>query len=425
MTAEHNLCPQVDEKGRLILPPELASRYGLKPGAQLHLKELENGLYLERPATQLAKLYIEPTNLCNLNCRTCVRNIWEEPMGMMSDRIFDRVVEGVRSFSPLPRFFFGGSGEPLLHPKIVEMVTRAKALGVSVELITNGTLLTADLLQGLVATGMDVLWVSIDGATPESYADVRLGAELPRVLENLAYFRRARFPLGIPQTQLGIVFVAMKRNIADLPAVRDIAWRLGAKRLLVTNVLPYTSDLRDEVLYSYRLQETCHFALRQAVIMQSFRTPRVNLPRVDLDEKTRAPIFSLMSRDTSVNWDAVSSIGGGNRCPFVESGAGAVSWDGGVSPCLPLLHDCVSFLNDRERCSRHWSIGNVTEQSLADLWNTPEHLAFRWRVQAFDFPPCVLCGGCDLLDANEKDCFGNEFPTCGACLWAQGLIQCP
>ncbi len=26
---------------------------------------------------------------------------------------------------------------------------------------------------------------------------------------------------------------------------------------------------------------------------------------------------------------------------------------------------------------------------------------------------------------NEEDCFGNTFPTCGGCLWAQGVIRCP
>jgi hypothetical protein len=67
----------------------------------------------------------------------------------------------------------------------------------------------------------------------------------------------------------------------------------------------------------------------------------------------------------------------------------------------------------------------VTENSLADLWNTPEHIAFRERLQTFDFPPCVLCGGCELAEKNEEDCEGNVFPTCGGCLWSQGVIQCP
>ena len=73
------------------------------------------------------------------------------------------------------------------------MVREAKALGSSVELITNGTLLSKAVSTELVAAGLDKLWVSLDGATPESYTDVRLGAALPEVLNNLYEFRHARW----------------------------------------------------------------------------------------------------------------------------------------------------------------------------------------------------------------------------------------
>jgi hypothetical protein len=65
------------------------------------------------------------------------------------------------------------------------------------------------------------------------------------------------------------------------------------------------------------------------------------------------------------------------------------------------------------------------EHILCDLWNTKEHVAFRERVHNYDFPPCTMCGSCELSENNESDCFGNNFPTCGGCLWAQGIIQCP
>lgn len=47
------------------------------------------------------------------------------------------------------------------------------------------------------------------------------------------------------------------------------------------------------------------------------------------------------------------------------------------------------------------------------------------KVKAFEFSPCRVCGGCSLLEKNEEDCYGNAFPACGGCLWAQGIIQCP
>jgi hypothetical protein len=30
-----------------------------------------------------------------------------------------------------------------------------------------------------------------------------------------------------------------------------------------------------------------------------------------------------------------------------------------------------------------------------------------------------------MTESNQEDCFGNTFPTCGGCLWAQGFIRCP
>ena len=60
-----------------------------------------------------------------------------------------------------------------------------------------------------------------------------------------------------------------------------------------------------------------------------------------------------------------------------------------------------------------------------DLWLDPDYLHYRERVHSFAFAPCTACGGCELLETNEEDCLGNTFPSCGCCLWAQGLIQCP
>jgi len=412
------LYAHLEAGGRLVLSPELLSRYGVKAGTRVLVDEDANGLKLVCP-TRLAKLYVEPTNECNLHCRTCLRNTWQEPMGKMSEVIFDRVIEGLRDFSPPPAVFFGGLGEPLHHPRIVDMVAQAKELGAHVELITNGTLLTSDLSRRLLTAGVDVLWVSIDGAKPESYADIRLGAEFPQVVENITEFCRIIRTDGcvsgccfVPTfvAELGIVFVAMKRNMDDLPAVLSLGRKLGARRFVVTNVLPYAEEMRREILY--------------ASVFARNGYPSLSLPRIEESEITRDPLCRAMD---SLNL----TLAMGNprvavdRCPFIESGTGAVSWDGNLSPCLPLLHSHVSFSIPRDRASRRWAIGNLTERSLAELWYTPEHVAFRERVQVFDFSPCTICGGCDLADNNEEDCFGNVFPTCGGCLWAQGVIQCP
>ena len=370
MKLKPELCAHVDDEGKLVLPPELASRFGLKAGAQVFVDEGGNGLRLRKPVTHLAKVYIEPTNRCNLECRTCMRNVWDEPLGQMSNETFLRIIEGLKLFSPPPTIFFGGFGEPLAHPEIADMITQAKTLGSSVELITNGTLLTKDLSKRLIEAGLDMLWVSLDGAEPESYADVRLGAALPEVISNLRDFRDAcplhedflEFFFPYPtKPEIGIVFVAMKRNISDLPSVVQLGNRSGATKFLITNVLPYTPEMCDEVLYRRSMSD-------------GFFTPstfRLQLPKMDVDNLTREALYWIARGGHSI-WLAGRSFDEiANRCPFIEKGAATISWEGNVSPCLPLLHSHMSYVDDRERFSRRYLVGNVVERDLNDLWNLP------------------------------------------------------
>ncbi len=179
ITAKSAIWAEVNAQGDLVIPRETAERFGLKPGARVRLEDDANHVRLHRPVTQLAKVYIEPTIYCNLDCRTCIRNVWCEELGSMTDATFTRILDNLKQIEPRPSIFFGGLGEPLFHKDIAAWITRAKAIGATVELITNATLLTEEKARALVASGLDNLWVSIDGATPESFADVRLGAQLP------------------------------------------------------------------------------------------------------------------------------------------------------------------------------------------------------------------------------------------------------
>ena len=88
MSSNQTEWAQVDEEGRLVLPAEVMERYGLGPGARLRLEMGPNDIHLHRPVTHLAKVYIEPTNHCNLNCRTCIRHSWDEPLGRMTSENF-------------------------------------------------------------------------------------------------------------------------------------------------------------------------------------------------------------------------------------------------------------------------------------------------------------------------------------------------
>jgi MoaA/NifB/PqqE/SkfB family radical SAM enzyme len=346
-----------------------------------------------------------------------MRNVWDETPGRMSAAVFQRILAGVRAFQPTPSVFFGGFGEPLTHPDICQMVEQARLAGAEVELITNGILLTSEMSRRFIDAGLNRLWVSLDGATPESYADVRLGAALPEVIANLRGLKDLTGSMSGSAPRLGIAFVALKRNIADLPELVRLGKSLGADQFSISNVLPHTPELRDEMLYLRSFYESD--------LASSEWSPLIALPRLDINALTGESLLSVMRHRHLLSIAGQEVDGGSNNCPFTEKASLSVRWDGAVSPCLSLLHTHVSYLDDHVRKSSAYTVGSLQERSLVELWNDPAYRALRERLVQFDFSPCTYCNSCEMADENQEDCFGNDAPACGGCLWAQGFIQCP
>jgi MoaA/NifB/PqqE/SkfB family radical SAM enzyme len=182
-------------------------------------------------------------------------------------------------------------------------------------------------------------------------------------------------------------------------------------------VAPYTRDMQDERLYAHSISNTA--------FLDSPWVPHLSLPKMDLEAETARVFLQTLKSGCNISF-AGSNFGGANDvCNFIASGSMSIRWDGKASPCWPLMHSHTSYLHGKQRHNRQHIIGSIHEHSLAELWNDPQYVAYRERVQSFVFAPCTFCGGCDLSEANEEDCMGNIFPTCGGCLWAQGVIQCP
>lgn len=410
---------EVDENGRLILPPEVARQYGLTPGSKVRLDEGNNIVRMHRPVTHLTKIYIEPTVACNLDCITCFRNAWDQPIGKMTDETFESIFNSLKQMDPIPSVYFGGIGEPLFHPKTIEWIRRIKQeLGVKVELITNGTTLTERKTRELIDAGLDILWVSLDGATPESFSDVRMGAELPVILENLRRLFRMRKGGHFPQPEIGVAFVAMKRNINDLPKVIKLGHTFGARYFSVSNIQPATAEMQEDRLYKR--------TIRNIAYLPSPVLPKLSLPKMDFNEETQAALTEAFNSGCNVSFAGNNWGGANDVCNFVESGTMSIAWTGEVSPCWPLMHTHMSYLHGKPRLSKKHVIGDTRKQSLEEIWLSPEYVAYRERLHNFVFAPCTFCGGCDLSETNEEDCLGNDIaPVCGGCLWAQGIIQCP
>ncbi len=356
----------------------------------------------------LKKLYIEVTNKCNLSCRTCMRNDWQENPGEMDFSLFNKIIDEFSKISENPNIFMGGIGEPLTHNRIIDMIETAKKSGCFVELITNGILLNSEISSNLALVGLDRLWVSIDGAEPKSYSDIRLGDYLPLIIHNLKQWHSILTKHEKNNTELGISFVAMKRNISDLNKIIKLARDLGAKYFSISNVEPYTKELLNEILYENSLY---------GVIKEK----EIRIPRIDKNHIEENILDFISNNFIQPLPHKISQP----SCPFYLRKSLSIRWDGKVAPCLPLLYSHNVFLPDYERTWKEYHFNDLNKNTLTTIWTGKECSDFLQRLDEFNFAPCLSCNSCDLPIINGEDCFGNIHPACGGCLWAQGFIICP
>jgi tungsten cofactor oxidoreducase radical SAM maturase len=391
---------KTDEKGCLILPGTFFERRHMPSNIEYWLDEREGDLVLHPILPDARKLYIQPTTRCNLHCRTCIRNTWDDPESQMPMSIFRRLVESLDDLPRMTRVVFSGFGEPLTHPNILEMIEAIRNRDLAVTLGSNGLLLNTKMAHELVKLGVDRLVVSVDGVKPETYAHIR-GEILYQVLNNLRVLNEVKSRLGSLTPALGVEFVVLRSNVAELAEMTGLASRLNAARVLVSNVLPYTEEMRNEVLYGYE--------------------PRPPFSAGGWPVKADAWVMWGTLELPRLHWGAE------RRCRFIQDRAIVVGSDGKVSPCYALTHNYTYFAVDgRKKRVSQYVLGNVKEQSLGDIWMSEEYVRFRSEVRQFHFPSCPDCDlreTCDLRERNEG-CWGWN-PSCADCLWAQDIVRCP
>ncbi len=237
----------------------------------------------------LNKLYVEITTTCNLDCVMCVRRVWDEPIGMMPRAAFADLMDQVRRLDAPPTIHLSGFGEPTTHPDFLDLVRMAKETGAAVEMTSNGMLLDSDMCLALMELGLNRLVVSVDGASADHFEEIRERASFQRVVSNLQELKRLRIRYrgrhGDPQ--LVLAFVAMRDNIDDLALLPALATRVGAWDILVSNVVPHTPEMEQQILYAGALNAVTYRASRWA--------PELSLPKLDIGAATLA---RCMARST-------------------------------------------------------------------------------------------------------------------------------
>ena len=139
-------------------------------------------------------LQVEPVGQCNLRCQMCAIQFRQDgpPFGPLAFMAFDKFTDLIDTWTGLEELHLQGLGEPMMHPRFFDMVAYAAARGVLISTNSNLTLLNERRAQACVASGLDCLHVSIDGATAETYERIRVRSHLDKVVRNLGLLRTAR-----------------------------------------------------------------------------------------------------------------------------------------------------------------------------------------------------------------------------------------
>jgi len=343
----------------------------------------------------IKRIYIEVTTKCNFSCITCIRSSWNNNLLHMNWSTFNNFLINIKELPNLESIHFGGFGEPMMHPRIFDMLRAIKELGLRVEMITNGSYLSKENIQKLIDLGLDILYTSIDSPDEDEYNEIRKGANFQEISINVENLQIIKKQQKSRKPELGIEFVAMKKNYHNLPKLINKAVELKASQIIISNLLPYHESMKDEIVY-------------------------------DIDDT--GCLFGKESLKTTV-WAQMSNMKLRTEriCRFVKEKSLCINHQGDISPCYALMHSYNCYIYGRKKQVLPCYFGNINTNLLKDIWIDPKYVNFRRVVDENLFPSCLDCksrDGCSYTESNEMDCWGNS-PSCGECLWARRIIACP
>jgi pyruvate-formate lyase-activating enzyme len=163
------------------------------------------------------RVYIESTNYCNLKCIMCPTGLGvvKRPKGYMDMDLYERIVDELAP--TVSAAVLHSWGEPLMHPRLFDMIRLGKRANIAMETSTNITLLNEERAREVLDAGLDVLYLALDGATRETYERVRVNAKWDKVLRNVDRFLELKAARRAP-TRVVLQIIAMQETRADVEA---------------------------------------------------------------------------------------------------------------------------------------------------------------------------------------------------------------
>lgn len=292
---------------------------------------------------------IEVTNRCNLACRMCLHQTLKEIGDMdfsVYKKIINRLPESVACINPT------GFGEPLLHKDIIEMLRFAKFKHKYTEVYTNATILDEDMSKNLLASGLNSLHFSIDGATKDTYEYLRFPAKYEKVIRNIKEFMALRKKLHNPP-HVVMRTVITKENLHEASKFVELAHELDIE------------DLRFQALQFFwesgisKPEHSIHFMKEINKVRQTLREAQEKAKKLGI--KLQLPTINFTTKIRCIQpWYLIF-----------------INWQGYVNPCCAVYD--VQF-------------GNILNQPFKKIWKGRGMIT--WRKQMKSASPPMQCRNC-------------------------------
>jgi len=166
---------------------------------------------------------------CNLQCTMCFHDKMKRPKGNLPMPLWQKSAAEIAEVAPATNVWFSFCGEPLMLPdRLVEMLKYGEKVGLtSLNLNTNGMLLTNEVAMKLLDTSLSTIVIGIDGFKPDTYKKYRYPGDRDTVYANVEVLlkerqRRDRGP------EIMVQFIEMEDNAAEYQQYRDHWLGLGA-----------------------------------------------------------------------------------------------------------------------------------------------------------------------------------------------------
>ena len=206
--------------------------------------------------------HLDVANACNVNCKYCwfhsplsknrkdiadFGSEWRQEM--VAWDTFAALVDDLAELGTTEDILLSGKGEPLLHPRCLEMVAYIKARGLGTTLFSNGVLVREEARQALVEHGCDLLYVSLSSASHPVYEAIHPGhpgQELDEVLDNVRALTELKRSRGRSTPRVMMVDVLCNSNAHEALAFYEQARAIGAEhvRFQLQHVQDYSRELQ-------------------------------------------------------------------------------------------------------------------------------------------------------------------------------------